>query len=157
MSGCCFTGHRMIPWQTGDRLRILLAGQIRELYRAGIRDFYAGGALGFDMMAEETVCRLKENDLPQARLHLILPCTDQDARWNNTDRSRYRELLARADSVRYITQFYCPGVMAARNRELVASATVCIAYLTHAGGTAQTVSMAREAGRRIINLADLLA
>ena len=154
MPGCCFTGHRVIPWQVASRLRILLTEQIEELYAAGVRDFYAGGALGFDMLAEETVCRMKETGRCDLRLHLVLPCTDQDARWNAADRARYRALLSKADSVRYITQSYCPGVMAARNRALVSSSAFCIAYLTHTGGTAQTVSMAKKAGCRVINLAD---
>lgn len=154
--GCCFTGHRIIPAAVAGPLENALADAVRRACLRGIREFYAGGAIGFDMLAEETVLRAKA-EFPDLRLHLILPCRDQADRWQSDLRRRYAKILSAADSVKYVSLRYCPGVMAARNRELVNAASHCIAYLSHpGGGTAQTVAMAESAGLTVENLAEVL-
>ena len=55
MKTACFTGHRNI---TSD-IQLLRVDMYDKLERAiingGIVDYYAGGALGFDTLAAETV------------------------------------------------------------------------------------------------------
>ncbi len=54
IENCCFTGHRRLP--SGEALSLLrerTCEAIRGAYRLGARQFYAGGAIGFDMLAEE--------------------------------------------------------------------------------------------------------
>ena len=64
MESCCFTGHRRLPsGEAGARLTALLDESVREAYRMGCRRFYAGGALGFDMLAAAVVCRLRDSEL----------------------------------------------------------------------------------------------
>lgn len=153
MESCCFTGHRRLP--TGGRLVRLCEDRVREAYRAGCRRFFAGGALGFDMLAAAVVCRLRDTELSDITLHLLLPCRDQDARWSARDRERYRKMIELSDSHTFLYDAYSDGVMAARNRALVEAADLCIAYMsTPASGTGLTVSMAKRRGIPVWNLAE---
>ncbi len=156
MEACCFTGHRQLPGgEEGDRLRTLVEQAVRDAYAVGCRRFYAGGALGFDMLAAAVVCYLRDSECSDMSLHLLLPCRDQDARWSPRDRARYRQMLALADSYHYLADEYGEGVMSARNRALVEAAELCIAYMKNpASGTGGTLSMARRRGVAVRNLAE---
>ena len=112
------------------------------------------GALGFDMLAEETVLQLKE-DYPHIRLVLVLPCPpeQQTLKWRADQRQRYYEILERADKVRILSPQYTNDCMLARNRHLVDGSAYLICYLREQrGGTAYTVRYAREQGLEIIQL-----
>ena len=52
---CCFTGHREIPTRDFATIQKLLEAEIIHLVNQGVLDFCAGGALGFDTMAAQTV------------------------------------------------------------------------------------------------------
>ena len=149
---CCFTGHRVIPRTTYLALSRELEVVVRRLIEEGVRFFGAGGALGFDTLAAETVLRLRKS-YPQIRLILVLPCRDQTRGWKEADVRRYREILSRADKVVYTAEHYSPGCMHRRNRHLVDGSAYCLCYLKHdRGGTAYTVRYAREQGLSVINL-----
>ena len=51
----------------------MLERVIMALYQKGIRYYGAGGALGFDAIAAQTVIRLRES-CPGMKLILVLPC-----------------------------------------------------------------------------------
>ncbi len=149
---CMFTGHRIIPTDAREGLWEGLKKAISDLYIKGVRDFITGGAIGFDTLAALTVLALKEIR-PEVRLHLYLPCRDQDKRWSVKDREIFRHILERADSVLYICDEYAPGCMHARNRKMVDESDVCIAYLMrHSGGTAYTVNYAISQGKEVIKI-----
>ncbi len=156
MTACAFTGHRMLAEADIEPLRLLLQRGIAYVYQNGVRRFYAGGALGFDMLAEEEVLSFRKTH-PDVTLHLLLPHKGQEARWRYAEKMRYRSLLSRADSVRFLSDAYYDGVMRERNAALVAEADCVIAYLVTGGGTAQTVSMAKKRGLPVYNLAEGLA
>lgn len=150
---CCFTGHRRIPTEDYAAISKRLEQIIRELYRQGIIYYGAGGALGFDTLAADTVLRLRE-ELPEIRLILVLPCLNQTKGWAPKDVEHYEDIKKRTDKVVYISREYAPGCMHKRNRHLVDYSSVCVAYLTHSsGGTAYTVGYAREQGARVVNVA----
>ena len=155
MEACCFTGHRHLPMgEEKDRLRDRCEAAVRHAYTLGCRRFFAGGALGFDMLAAAIVCRLRDTEYPDMSLHLLLPCKDQEAKWSERDKLRYAAMLSLADSHRYLYEKYADGVMAARNRALVASSDLCIAYLTnYQSGTGITYREARRCGLPVWNLA----
>ena len=153
----CFTGHRAIPDEIYPTLCALLDRELEKQIENGARIFRAGGALGFDTLAALCVLSARVRH-PEIRLELILPSPDQAQRWDPRDRAIYKEILARADSHRYVGQSYFPGVLQLRNRALVQNSDVCIAYLCNSkgGGTAYTASLALKAGIELINLNDLL-
>ena len=76
----CFTGHRQIEKSVLPILAQQLETVLRQLIGEGCRYFGAGGALGFDTLAAQTVLRLRE-EFPHIRLILVLPCQDQVKNW----------------------------------------------------------------------------
>lgn len=150
---CVFTGHRMIPEGERGRLHRRLVGAVEDLYGEGYRTFCAGGALGFDRMAADTVLALRQKH-PDLRLLLMIPCRDQAARWSAADREVYERQLRDADEVQVLSERYFDGCMRERNRQMIAIASVCVAYVTSSySGSAQTVRMAEARGVPVIHLA----
>ena len=148
----CFTGHRRIPQDRN--LSKALHDTILQLINAGYCYFGAGGALGFDTLAAETVLALKTK-FPHIKLILVLPCLTQANGWSMADKKRYAEIKQAADKVVYTSQNYSFGCMHKRNRHLVDNSSVCVCYLTEAkGGTFYTVNYAREKGLQVINVAE---
>lgn len=152
---CCFTGHRHVPSQEAPALRERLRREIARL--AGekqVRDFLAGGAVGFDTMAAQEVVAAREES-PGLRLVLVLPCMGQESLWPRREAAVYRTLLRQADEIVYTGEVYQKGCMFRRNRYLVDHSAYCLCYLrdTARGGTAYTVRYARQQGLCVTNLA----
>jgi len=127
---------------------------LESFFQQGKRVFLSGGALGFDTLAAREVLKLREKH-PEVRLMMALPCRSQSSRWSAADQRIYRDILAAADEVRYISEEYFPGCMQKRNRFLIDRADTCLCFLTHCrGGTWNTVSYAYDRQRTIRNLAD---
>ncbi len=151
---CCFTGHRKIPPEQYHRIAERLRKEIIRLIEKGICYFGAGGALGFDTLAAQTVLSLKA-EYPQIKLILVLPCMTQTRGWAEKDVAIYEDIKARCDKLTYTSQEYSRGCMQKRNRHLVDYSSVCVCYLTEqSGGTAYTVNYAKSKGLRTINVAE---
>lgn len=58
---CCFSGHRKIPPMQSEQIAERLWTEIMDLISAGYVSFIAGGALGFDTMAELAVLKIKQS------------------------------------------------------------------------------------------------
>ena len=152
LHACAFTGHRTIPYEVLEGIRALLDRAVRYAYDNGCRVFYNGGAIGFDIEAAERVLALRREH-GDARLVLLLPCKNQDAKWTDEQKRRYARVLRAADEVRYIREIYTDGCMRERNEALVREADMLIAYLSHfRSGAAQTVAMAKRKGIPVYNL-----
>ena len=149
----CFTGHRTLPEAELPEITGRLEDVLTSLIEQGYRYFGAGGALGFDTLAAQTILRLRER-YPQIRLILVLPCRNQARGWPRSDIYIYEEIKRRADKVTYTSESYFQGCMQKRNRHLVDNSSVCVCCLTKpTGGTAHTVNYARRCGLRILNMA----
>ena len=152
---CCFTGHREIQLLQRHRIAKKLQQEIIKLIQEGVVYFGAGGALGFDTLAAQTVLRMKAQ-YPEIKLILVLPCESQADRWDEKDRRVYEEIKLKADKVKYTSIAYTSGCMHKRNRHLVDNSSVCVSYMTkNTGGTAYTVDYAKKNHVRVINLAEL--
>ncbi len=153
---CIFTGHRVIQQEHVAALPDLLDMAVVSAYEMGCRNFWSGGALGFDRMAADAVIRAR-NCYGDIRLGILVPCRDQDRSWSEEERSAYRYQLAAADEVEVLSEQYYQGCMRDRNAALVARGDVCIAYMiaTHSG-SAQTLKMAEAHHLNIVNLAYLI-
>ena len=157
---CCFTGHRRIAAHLRDDIIAAVDYRIQQLYYAGYRYFMAGGALGFDMLAETEVLRAARFD-KDIKLILALPCRDQTAHWDGMPGymehlRRYKALLGRADYVVYLSDFYTDTCMQERNRFMVEHSSACIAYYSgyFRSGAGQTYRMALADGLDICNIWD---
>ena len=151
----CFTGHRKIMEKDSPLLREKIRSVLIESIERGYCYFGAGGALGFDTIAAQTVLDLR-NQYPSIKLILVLPCLSQTKGWKTEDIMEYERIKASADKVVYTSQEYHRGCMHKRNRHLVDNSSLCICYLTeHNGGTAYTVNYAKEKALMIVNVAEM--
>lgn len=149
----CFTGHRSIPKDETENLTKRLTDEVWNLIVQGYCYFGAGGALGFDTIAEQVVLQLR-NEYPQIKLILVLPCLSQANRWSEKDRAVYEDIKAKADKVVYTSQSYTRDCMFKRKRHLIDCSSLCICYLTKPiGGTAYTVKYAKVKSIPTVNLA----
>ena len=150
---CCFTGHRRISQAEMPMLKCQLNAAIIDAIAQGYRFFGAGGALGFDTLAAQTVLELKQS-YPQIRLILILPCETQTRGWQTADVAVYDSIRHAADKVVYTSKTYYDGCMHKRNRHMIDHSSLCICYMTNdRSGTGYTIRYAEERGRKVINLA----
>ena len=160
---CCFTGHRGIPEKDRAILVELLDTVVRGLCDNGNRYFVCGGALGFDMLAEQAVIRAI-NDGYKAELILALPCANQTERWRTDTKNglslirEYQRIKGFASSIRYISETSDPDCMKRRNQYMVDLSSSCVAYYSgkFKSGASQTYRMARKAGLDILNLYDAI-
>lgn len=151
---CCFTGHRNLLPQEEKEISQRLTQTLIRLIQSGVQYFGAGGAIGFDTLAAQTVLKLRKQ-YPHIKLILVLPCLSQTRGWKDNNIKVYEEIKAQADKVVYTSQEYTRGCMHKRNRHLVDHSGICICYLTEDhGGTAYTVQYADKHQLQIINLAD---
>ena len=151
---CCFTGHRKLPKKDMVKIEACLEKEITNLIKSGFCYFAAGGAQGFDTVAEQSVLHLKEK-YPHIKLFLILPCRNQAERWDEQNKRLYEHIKSKSDKVIYTSDNYFRGCMHKRNRYLADISTVCISYLTKkSGGTVYTVNYAHRKGLKVINIAE---
>lgn len=155
----CFTGHRSqkLPWRFNEDderckdMKARLRAEIEKAIQRGYRTFLCGMALGFDMMCAEAVLDLKR-EYPDIRLIGAIPCQDQDSRWFEKDRVRYRKLVKKLDGVRCIYDSYIgPECMLERNRYMVNRSSLMIALFNGLpGGTKSTIEFAKKQGLEIV-------
>lgn len=150
---CCFTGHRRIPVEKVEEVKVKLKHTITIAIEEGYLYFGAGGALGFDTLAALNVLELKK-EYPRIKLILVLPCVNQTRGWNKKDVEVYEYIKSKCDKYVYTSKEYTNGCMLKRNRHLVDNSSLCICYLTEdKGGTAYTVNYAKQKDLKIINMA----
>ncbi len=148
---CCFTGHRNIG---RDFSREHLMDAIEKKIGEGVDTFLNGAALGFDMIAAFCVLELKKKkEYSHIKLHLYVPCVDQDKKWSAKDKEKYKEILASADFIDQPNYKYYDGCMKLRNYKMVHASAHCICYMnSYATGAGQTVREAERHGLDIINV-----
>ncbi len=136
-TACVFTGHRDLNEDFSlKKLKIEIENVIKE----GVTVFYNGMAMGFDLIAAETVLKLKRK-YPSVKLIACIPCKEQDKYFSDEDRRRYTKIVKKADDSILISERYHRGCMLQRNRYMADRADIMIAYCNkQTGGTAYTVN-----------------
>jgi uncharacterized phage-like protein YoqJ len=154
VSAVCFTGHRALP-RSSFALTRELVRIVTLLAERGYDRFYAGGAVGFDMLAAEIVLEIRES-LPSIRLILALPCREHFRAWGERDRARFDALSSAADELVYVSEQYSAGCELRRNQYMVDRAAIVVAYYNGntRSGTGSTVAYAREQGKEIVEVAE---
>ena len=148
-----FSGHRSVPEHRKEEIKKKLRGKIRLLYAMGIRIYFCGMALGFDMLAAEMVLSLK-SELPQLKLIAVVPFKEQSARWNYQEQARYKRLLSQCDDTIMLSKAYYNGCLLRRNDYMLVHSCGLIAFFDGKpkGGTFYTYRKAKSLGMDIINL-----
>ncbi len=149
----CFTGHRELDATELPGLRRALESTLEAAWAQGYRDFYNGGALGFDLLAAEAVlaCKRRHREIS---LEMVVPHARQTAGWPEAERCRHERLCYQADETQVLSPLYYSGCYHVRNRYMVDHSGLCLCYFTHMrGGTAYTVAYAVRQGLRLVNLA----
>ena len=146
---CAFTGHRSLAGYDLDYA--LLDRVILNLLKEGTKEFYCGMALGFDMVAAESLLQYREAF--DFKLIACLPCPEQSESFSAKNRERYQKILERCDEIVQVSDFYYNGCMFTRDRYLVDNADVLISFLRKkSGGTFYTVNYAKSKKVNIIEL-----
>ena len=153
MHSICFTGHRNAD--LSDVVHTLMVLEMETMVKRGYRDFYAGGAVGWDAFCSKEVIALKKRRF-KIRLHLILPCCfeEQTRKWSVEEKEELLEIQTHADTVEYISEHYTKDCIKRRNQRLADSAGLMWCYYDKKrfrSGTGQTVRMAEKSGLRIWN------
>ena len=148
---CCFTGHRIIKKTSLPLIKQKIEIEVRKLIVQGVTHFIAGGALGFDTLAAQTVLELKK-DYSQIKLILAIPCESQASKWNYKDKIIYEYIKNQADKVIYISKEYEKDCMLMRNKFMVDNSTFVIAMWDGRkyGGTFYTLKCAERLNKQII-------
>jgi len=154
-NGCCFTGHRSVPNELLENLRVKLWESVEYLHNERkIDTFYAGGCTGFDTLAAQTVLEYRAAH-SETRLVIVVPYRNQAKGWSGDAQREYERIKKSATKVVCLAERYYRGCMHQRNRYMVDRSSVCICYLTQeSGGTASTVKYALRKGLFVRNLAD---
>ena len=155
---CAFTGHRpqRLPWGNREEdsrclaLKQLLGTAIDSVVERGCRHLLCGMALGCDTYFAEAVVEKKKR-VPDLILEAVLPCPGQADRWLAEECRRYEDLLLQCSCVTVLEDCYSEGCMLRRNRAMVERADILITVFDgKPGGTASTVSCARQAGVELL-------
>lgn len=146
VKSCAFSGHRELPenfdGQELERLLETLAG-------AGVKTFFFGGAVGFDLVAANYVLRLKEK-FPEIVLVACIPCDGQEKYYSAEEREQYVRALAQSDEVVILSDHYYRGCMLRRNDYMAERADALIAFCRKStGGTAYTVRAFKKRGKSV--------
>ena len=148
-SSCAFTGHRSLG---RDFDREKLKRTIRERILDGVKVFYCGMAVGFDLAAAECVVELK-SEVPSVVLVACIPCIGQEKFFGERDKRRYERLVGAADVKVILSDKYYSGCMLRRNEYMEEKADILICYCRKStGGTAFTVELFKRKNKKIFSV-----
>jgi uncharacterized phage-like protein YoqJ len=153
---CFFTGHRRLATEKIEIIKKKTEENIERLIiDYDVKNFIAGGALGYDTLAAESVIEMRKK-YPHIKLFLYLPCHGQSKKWPDVDKFRYRMIISRADEVLYVTESeYTADCMHLRNMKMIKDSFFCIAFcIINSSGTGHTIKNAKAVNCNITNIAD---
>jgi uncharacterized phage-like protein YoqJ len=153
MHRVCFTGHR--PEKLSRDERIIKKDLENQIYRAiadGLHVFITGMARGVDIWVAEIVLKLRDTGYP-VKLMCACPYDGFEQGWGKEWQEQYREILAAADLVKYISPSYSRSCFQIRNEWMVDHAARVIAVFNgEKSGTKNTIDYARKVGVPVILL-----
>ena len=140
-TSCAFTGHRELDKEFSP---LKLLTEMEALIQKGVTIFYNGMAMGFDLLAAESVLLFKKK-YPYLRLIVCIPCYGQERYFSEEDKARYIHLVKVADETVILSENYYRGCMQVRDQYMVDRADVLLAYCKkETGGAAYTVKYCQK-------------
>lgn len=149
----CFTGHRPEKIRRSEEeIKSELTLQIEKAIEDGFHVFITGMARGVDIWAAQIVLGLKESG---AKITLVCACPYDgfETKWSRAWQEQYRQVLAAADFVRYISDRYSLACFDVRNRWMVDhSSRVIAVYSGLKSGTKDTIDYANRKSVPVVQL-----
>ncbi len=158
---CCFTGYRpsKLPFDIGNKdkeyikFENSLIEKVMLLINNGCSAFYSGMAMGFDIIAAETVLLLKKQTKLPIKLICVLPFKNQKDTFYGGWKEKYDFIIDNCDEIIVTNQEYYKGCYQKRNKYMVEHSDCVLTWFDgKAGGTKNTLDYANKIGRKIINL-----
>ncbi|MGI6280390.1 MAG: SLOG family protein [Acutalibacteraceae bacterium] len=160
---CCFTGYRptKFPFKLrqdninfqkfqNDLLEVIL-----KLAAQNCRTFYTGMAMGFDIIAAETVLSVQNAFERPLELICVLPFKQQSNNYPEVWKKRFQNVIGQSQDVIVLSEKYYAGCYHVRNRYMVDHSDYVITwYDGRPGGTKNTVDYALKIGRQVFNVCD---
>lgn len=161
---CCFTGYRPAKFpfllEPSDKQYIEFENRLTQaIFSLSDEDcytFYSGMAMGFDIIAAETVLLFRDaNKNAAVSLICVFPFIEQAKSFPQKWKERYNSVIAEADKVILTSDNYFSGCYQKRNRFMVDNSDFIITWFDGcSGGTKNTIAYAAKKGRDIINIYD---
>ncbi len=158
---CCFTGYRpdKFPFPLeyeNEEFTEFENSLVETVFTLAAEEdcltFYSGMAMGFDIIAAETVLLLKKKNR-NVRLICALPFSEQGSGFSLEWKNRHREILSKADEVIAVSSEYSITAYHKRNAFMVNRSDFVVTWFDgKSGGTQSTLQYAAKKGRHIINL-----
>lgn len=158
---CCFTGYRPAKFpfslnRDDSRYKKFENTLIEELLRlidSGCTTFISGMAMGFDIIAAETVLMLKKAyNTDDIKLICVLPFPNQSDGYTTYWKNRYNNVLEQCDKKVILSDDYFQGCYQKRNIFMVDNSDCVLTwYDGKAGGTRNTIDYAISKKRYVIN------
>lgn len=159
---CCFTGYRpsKMPFNLFDgngeykEFENALTEELLRLIANGCRIFYSGMAMGFDIIAAETVLILKSAyGYQDIKLCCVLPFENQVESFSGIWQKRYYSILKKCDSKLTLSEEYFSGCYQKRNIYMVDNSDCVLTWFDgKSGGTRNTIEYAVSRKKYVINL-----
>ncbi len=157
---CCFSGYRIekMPFSAEDESKISeLRSQIEQAvisaFAEGYTRFLSGMSTGFDLWAADAVINIQKR--LAIDLLCVIPFEQQANRFPLPWKQLYNRALMASKQVLTLAPRYYAGCYTARNQYMINASSRLICYFDgQAGGTAQTIRMAKKRRLEIENLAD---
>ena len=158
LKSVCFSGHRIVPFAKQNEIMRLLRNEITKSYNEGYRCFYCGMAIGFDLLAAKATLSLK-TELPQIKIIAVLPCREQNEKWNEKNKVEYETILKKVDDVVIVSDHYHQRCFLQRNDYMVQRSSRLITLYDgkSKGGTFYTLNKAIKNGLYVINIYNLIS
>lgn len=157
---CCFSGYRpqKFPFNLNESdidygvFLKNLKTTVSSLIDDECLVFYTGMAIGFDIIAAETVLKFKENN-DNIKLIAVVPFKSQETSFDEEWKTRYYNIINRSDEVITLSEVYHAGCYQNRNKYMVDNSDYVVTwYDGKQGGTRNTLSYAAKKKRFIINI-----
>ena len=154
ITSVCFTGHRTVNPNKLQAVKEKLNYTIMELYNKGHRTFLCGMAIGFDLLAAETLIDLKEKH-KDIIIVACIPFIGQENRFCPTDKARYNKVINEVNSKVIIARSFSKQSYLLRNLYMLEHSSIVITYFDtniKKGGTFFTYNKAIKMGKEDRNI-----
>lgn len=158
---CCFTGYRpsKFPFNLdmSDKeyreFDNALIEEISNLINTDCRVFYSGMAMGFDIIAAETVILLKKAYKFPIKLIAVIPFEEQKKTFTSHWQERYYKVLESCDESVILSKEYFKGCYQKRNEYMINNSDYVLTWFDgKSGGTRNTLKYAEKKGRFVLNI-----